>query len=52
LGQWKLDPFSNAVRLRTHPKSTAGKMADYTVNVKGRTKLKGEKDFLLRQMII
>jgi 6-phospho-3-hexuloisomerase len=36
--------------ITSYPKSTAGKMADYTVNVKGRTKLKGEKDFLLRQM--
>ncbi|MBU2560031.1 6-phospho-3-hexuloisomerase [archaeon] len=36
--------------ITSYPNSTAGKMADYTVNVKGRTKLKGEKDFLLRQM--
>jgi 6-phospho-3-hexuloisomerase len=36
--------------ISSYPKSTTGKMADYVVEVKGRTKLKGEKDFLLRQM--
>ena len=36
--------------ITSYPRSTTGKIADYTVNIKGRTKLKGEKDFLLRQM--
>jgi 6-phospho-3-hexuloisomerase len=36
--------------ITSYPKSSTGKMADYTVTVKGRTKLKGEKDFLLRQI--
>ena len=36
--------------ITSYPESSAGKMADYTLTVKGRTKLKGEKDFLLRQM--
>lgn len=36
--------------ITSYPNSASGKIADYTVTVKGRTKLKGEKDFLLRQM--
>jgi 6-phospho 3-hexuloisomerase len=36
--------------ITSYPKSSSGKSADYTVNIKGRTKLKGERDFLLRQM--
>lgn len=34
----------------SYPGSSTGKLADYTVVIKGRTKLTGEKDFLLRQM--
>ncbi|MEE9564084.1 MAG: 6-phospho-3-hexuloisomerase [Candidatus Hydrothermarchaeaceae archaeon] len=36
--------------ITSYPTSSIGKIADYTVTVKGRTKIKGEKDFLLRQM--
>jgi 6-phospho 3-hexuloisomerase len=36
--------------ITSYPKSSTGNKADYIVNVKGRTKLKGEKDFLLRQI--
>lgn len=36
--------------ITSYPQSSIGKIADYTVTVKGRTKIKGEKDFLLRQM--
>lgn len=36
--------------ITSYPNSSTGKKADYIVNVKGRTKLKGEKDFLLRQL--
>lgn len=36
--------------ITSYPNSSTGKIADYTVTIKGRTKLKGEKDFLLRQM--
>ena len=36
--------------ITSYPGSTIGQIADYTVTVKGRTKVKGEKDFMLRQM--
>lgn len=36
--------------ITSYPGSSTGEMTDHTVTVKGRTKLKGEKDFLLRQM--
>jgi 6-phospho 3-hexuloisomerase len=36
--------------ITSYPKSSIGKIADHTVTVKGRTKIKGERDFLLRQM--
>ncbi len=36
--------------ITSYPNSSTSKEADYVVNVKGRTKLKGEKDFLLRQL--
>ncbi len=38
------------VALTTYPNSTIGKLADCVVVIRGRTKLKGEKDFLLRQI--
>lgn len=41
---------ANVVLVTTYPNSTLGKIADLAVVVKGRTKLKGEKDFLLRQI--
>jgi len=36
--------------ITSYPGSSVGKIADYTVTVKGRTKHKGERDFMLRQM--
>lgn len=36
--------------ITSYPGSSLGKIADYCVAVKGRTKLEGEKDFLLRQI--
>jgi 6-phospho-3-hexuloisomerase len=36
--------------ITSYPNSSTSKEADYIVNVKSRTKLKGEKDFLLRQL--
>ncbi|MEE8402671.1 MAG: 6-phospho-3-hexuloisomerase [Candidatus Hydrothermarchaeaceae archaeon] len=36
--------------ITSYPDSSIGKIADYTVTIEGRTKLEGEKDFLLRQM--
>lgn len=36
--------------ITSYPKSSIGKIADYIVTIEGRTKLKGEKDFLLRQL--
>ncbi len=36
--------------ITSYPNSTLGKIADYVVVVKGRTKLEGEKDFLMRQI--
>ncbi len=38
------------VLVTTYPDSTLGKLADLRVVIKGRTKLEGEKDFLLRQI--
>lgn len=38
------------VLVTTYPDSTLGRLADLCVVIKGRTKLKGEKDFLLRQI--
>lgn len=36
--------------ITSYPNSTIGKLADCVVTVKGRTKLKGEKDFFVRQI--
>jgi 6-phospho 3-hexuloisomerase len=36
--------------ITSYPNSSLGKIADYIVVVKGRTKLEGEKDFLMRQI--
>ncbi len=36
--------------ITTYPNSTLGKLSDLTVEIQGRTKLKGEKDFFLRQI--
>jgi 6-phospho 3-hexuloisomerase len=41
---------AKVVLITTYPKSTLGKKADLCVIVKGRTKLKGDKNFLLRQI--
>jgi 6-phospho 3-hexuloisomerase len=41
---------AKVVAITSYPKSTLGKIADHVVVVKGRTKLKGEKDFVLRQI--
>ncbi len=38
------------ILITTYPNSTAGKMADHIVVIEGRTKLKGERDFMLRQI--
>lgn len=38
------------IAITTYPNSTLGKLANSTVVIKGRTKLRGEKDFLLRQI--
>jgi 6-phospho 3-hexuloisomerase len=38
------------VLVTTYPESTLGRLADLCVVIKGRTKLEGEKDFLLRQI--
>ncbi len=38
------------IAITTYPNSTIGKIADCVVVIKGRTKLRGEKDFLLRQI--
>lgn len=38
------------ILITTYPNSTAGKMADHVVVIEGRTKLKGERDFMLRQI--
>jgi 6-phospho 3-hexuloisomerase len=42
--------WAKVVLVTTYPGSTLGKLADLCVVIKGRTKLKGEKDFLLRQI--
>ncbi len=39
------------IGLTTYPNSSLGKAADLTVKIEGRTKLEGEKDFFLRQII-
>lgn len=36
--------------ITSYPNSSLGKIADYVVAVKGRTKLRGDKDFLMRQI--
>jgi len=36
--------------ITTYPNSSLGRLADIVVVVKGRTKLKGEKDFVMRQI--
>ncbi len=36
--------------ITTYPHSSLGKLADITVVVRGRTKLRGEKDFVMRQI--
>ncbi len=36
--------------ITTYPRSSLGKLADITVVVEGRTKLRGEKDFVMRQI--
>ncbi len=36
--------------ITTYPQSSLGKLADITVVVRGRTKLRGEKDFVMRQI--
>jgi 6-phospho 3-hexuloisomerase len=41
---------AKVVLVTTYPSSTLGKIADLCVVIKGRTKLRGEKDFLLRQI--
>lgn len=41
---------ARVVLVTTYPDSSLGKIADLCVVIKGRTKLKGEKDFLLRQI--
>jgi len=41
---------AKVILITTYPNSTAGKIADHVVVVEGRTKLKGEKDFILRQI--
>lgn len=41
---------AKVVLITTYPESTVGKKADLCVKVKGRTKLKGDKNFLLRQI--
>ncbi|MDP6613105.1 MAG: 6-phospho-3-hexuloisomerase [Candidatus Hydrothermarchaeota archaeon] len=41
---------AKVILITTYPKSTLGKKADLCVTVKGRTKLKGDKNFLLRQI--
>lgn len=38
------------IAITTYPNSSLGKLADLTVEIEGRTKLKGEKDFFLRQI--
>ncbi len=38
------------IALTTYPNSTIGKIADSRMVITGRTKLRGEKDFLLRQI--
>ncbi len=38
------------ILITTYPNSTAGKMADHVVVIEGRTKLKGERNFMLRQI--
>lgn len=38
------------VLVTTYPDSTLGRLADRCVVIKGRTKLEGERDFLLRQI--
>ncbi|MEE9594319.1 MAG: 6-phospho-3-hexuloisomerase [Candidatus Hydrothermarchaeales archaeon] len=44
------DAGTRVICITTYPNSTLGKLADLTVKIEGRTKLKGEKDFLLRQI--
>jgi 6-phospho 3-hexuloisomerase len=41
---------AKVISITTYPNSTLGKIADSLVVVKGRTKLKGDKNFLLRQI--
>ncbi|RLG56149.1 MAG: 6-phospho-3-hexuloisomerase [Candidatus Hydrothermarchaeota archaeon] len=41
---------AKVILITTYPNSTAGKTADHVVVIEGRTKLKGEKDFMLRQI--
>ncbi|WP_456473736.1 6-phospho-3-hexuloisomerase [Candidatus Pyrohabitans sp.] len=36
--------------ITTYPNSSLGRLADIVVSVKGRTKLRGEKDFVMRQI--
>ncbi|MFH1774191.1 MAG: 6-phospho-3-hexuloisomerase [Methanobacteriota archaeon] len=36
--------------ITSYPNSSTGKLADYVVVVKGRTKLLGDRDFLMRQI--
>lgn len=44
------DAGTRVICITTYPNSTLGKLTDLTVKIEGRTKLKGEKDFLLRQI--
>lgn len=41
---------AKVIAITTYPKSTLGGLADSVVVIQGRTKLKGEKDFFLRQI--
>lgn len=41
---------AKTIAITSYPNSTLGKISDGIVHVKGRTKLKGEKDFVLRQI--
>lgn len=41
---------AKVVLITSYPDSSAGKLADCIVMVKGRTKLRGDKDFLMRQI--
>ncbi len=44
------DAKAKVALITSYPNSSVGKLADCVVVVKGRTKLRGDKDFLMRQI--